>query len=83
MDDSRDTRAGYIVTGDVTWPDGRRAHLHARLRLRIVDGEFQVLTEEFTLRPAQADSSSAATAGSAASSSLSTFSRVPVPGAGT
>jgi hypothetical protein len=51
VDDSRDTKAGYIVTGDVTLPDGRTAHLHARLRLRIVDGEFQVLTEELTLRP--------------------------------
>ena len=51
VDDSKDTKSGYIVTGDVTLPDGRRAHLHARLRLRIVDGEFLVLTEEFTLRP--------------------------------
>jgi hypothetical protein len=51
VDDSKDTKAGYIATGDVTLPDGRRAHLHARLRLRIVDGEFRVLTEEFTLRP--------------------------------
>jgi len=51
VDDSRDTKAGYIVTGDVSLPDGRRAHLHARLRVRIVDGEFQVLAEEFTLRP--------------------------------
>ena len=51
VDDSKDTKSGYIVTGDVTLPDGRRAHLHARLRLRIVDGEFLVLAEEFTLRP--------------------------------
>jgi hypothetical protein len=50
-DESQDTKAGYIVTGDVTLPDGRRAHLHARLRLRIVDGDFRVLAEEFTLRP--------------------------------
>ena len=51
VDDRRDTKAGYIATGDVTLPDGRRAHLHARLRLTIVDGDFQVLAEEFTLRP--------------------------------
>ncbi len=50
-DDSRDTKAGYIVTGDVTLPDGSRPHLQARLRVRIVDGEFQVRAEEFTLRP--------------------------------
>ena len=50
-DESQDIKAGYIVTGDVTLPDGRRAHLHARLRLRVVDGEFRVLAEKFTLRP--------------------------------
>jgi hypothetical protein len=50
-DESRDVKAGYIATGDVTLPDGSRAHLHARLRVRIVDGEFQVRAEEFTLRP--------------------------------
>ena len=50
-DESQDIKAGYIATGDVTLPDGSRAHLYARLRLRIVDGEFQVLAEEFTLRP--------------------------------
>ena len=50
-DDSRDTKAGYRVTGDVTLPDGTRAQLRARLRVRIVDGEFQVRAEEFTLRP--------------------------------
>ena len=50
-DDSRDIKAGYIATGDVTLPDGRRAQLHARLRVRIVDGEFQVRADEFTLRP--------------------------------
>jgi hypothetical protein len=50
-DESQDVKAGYIVTGDVTLPDGRRAKLHARLRVRIVDGEFLVLAEELTLRP--------------------------------
>ena len=50
-DDTHDIKAGYIVTGDVTLPDGRRAQLHARLRVRVVDGEFQVRAEEFTLRP--------------------------------
>ena len=50
-DESQDTKAGHIVTGDVTLPDGTRAHLHARLRVWIVDGEFQVRAEEFTLRP--------------------------------
>ena len=50
-DDSWDTKAGYIATGDVTLPDGHRAQLHARLRVRIVDGEFQVLTEQLTPTP--------------------------------
>ena len=50
-DDRWDIKAGYIVTGDVTLPDGTRAHLHARLRVRIVDGEFQVRAEEFRLQP--------------------------------
>jgi hypothetical protein len=50
-DDSRSTNAGYVVTGIVTLPDGQRAHLLARLRLQIVDGEFRIHTEEFTLRP--------------------------------
>ena len=51
VEDGRSTNAGYVVTGIVRLPDGHRAHLLARLRLQIVDGEFRIHTEEFTLRP--------------------------------
>lgn len=51
VDNSHSTNAGYVVTGIVTLPDGQRAHLLVRLRLQIVDGEFRLHSDEFTLRP--------------------------------
>jgi hypothetical protein len=51
VDNSHSTNAGYVVTGIVTLPNGQRAHLLARLRLQIVEGEFRLHSDEFTLRP--------------------------------